>query len=401
MNDKLPLKVYNSFFKTLLISLILIAISVFCLATLFSEINVTIIIIGLLLLFLGLFILFIGVKNRKNPVITVLDEGLSSQTLKKYGIIPWYEIKNLRYEIVHAGRSKQYYLYVDVFHPENYQTEKQKAFRDKHPIIEEWRKNINRFGEDTAFAIPLINIKNREWVANQIIDVWQENRKLIPEEVVFDNQSQELNDDKKTEIIESTDVSNFKARLWTGLIILAILLVGIFGYFQKKAKTQSTFMVNKNYLVIDDDTNTTEFGFKLYPKITQVPLVFIGNYADFSSDESMDKEIDNWKYTFKKMSKEHISDEENFDKELVRMVTITAVKNSKAKLVFEFKHKEKGKQVGGGDVVTGWDYAQLDNIKLTKKGYTASLNYKEDGDNQTEKVLVLEKKEAFDYIKNN
>lgn len=105
MNDKLPLKVYNSFFKTLLISLILIAISVFCLATLFSEINVTIIIIGLLLLFLGLFILFIGVKNRKNPVITVLDEGLSSQTLKKYGIIPWYEIKNLRYEIVQIGRA--------------------------------------------------------------------------------------------------------------------------------------------------------------------------------------------------------------------------------------------------------------------------------------------------------
>ncbi|MGO3592012.1 MAG: STM3941 family protein, partial [Lactococcus cremoris] len=73
---------------------------------------------------------------------------------------------------------------------------------------------------------------------------------------MFDNQSQELDDDKKTEIIESTDVSNFKARLWTGLIILAILLVGIFGYFQKKVKTQSTFMVNKNYLVIDDDTNT-------------------------------------------------------------------------------------------------------------------------------------------------
>ncbi|ABJ72887.1 hypothetical protein LACR_1366 [Lactococcus cremoris subsp. cremoris SK11] len=102
---------------------------------------------------------------------------------------------------------------------------------------------------------------------------------------MFDNQSQELDDEKKTEIIESTDVSNFKARLWTGLIILAILLVGIFGYFQKKAKTQSTFMVNKNYLVIDDDTNTTEFGFKLYPKITKVPLAFIGNYADFSSDE--------------------------------------------------------------------------------------------------------------------
>ncbi|WP_239449970.1 STM3941 family protein [Lactococcus lactis] len=400
MNVKLPLKVYNSFLKILLISLILITISVFLLVTLLSEINVTIIITGLLLLFLGLWILFIGFKNRKTPLITVQDEGLSSQSFKKYGMIPWHEIKNLRYEIVQAGRSTQYYLYVDVFHPEDYQTEKQKAFRKKHPLLDEWRKSFNRLGEDTAFTIPLVNIKRREQTANQIIEVWQERRKIVPEEEMFDNRNQLLNDGIVPAIIKSEDTSNFKYRLWTLLIVLAILLVGFFGYFQKKAKTQNNFMVNKNYLVIDENTKNTEFGFKLYPKITKVPLAFIGNYVDFSDNNSQNKEIDNWKFTFKKMSKEHISDDESFDNKVVRMVTITAIKNSKSKLVFEFKHKEKGKQIGGGDEVTGWDYAQFDNINLTKEGYTATLNYKEDGDIQTVKVLVLEEKDAFHYLKN-
>ncbi|MDG4967112.1 hypothetical protein OGZ37_11115 [Lactococcus lactis] len=217
---------------------------------------------------------------------------------------------------------------------------------------------------------------------------------------MFDNRNQVLNDGKAPEITKSEDTSNFKYKLWTLLIILAISLVGFFGYFQKKAKTQNNFMVNKNYLVIDDDTKITEFGFKLYPKITKVPLAFIGNYIDFSYNNSKNKEIDNWKFTFKKMSKEHISDDESFDNKVVRMVTITAIKNSKSKLVFEFKHKEKGKQIGGGDKVTGWDYDQFDNIKLIKEGYTAKLNYKEDGDIQTVKVLVLEEKDAFHYLKN-
>ncbi|MDG4967111.1 hypothetical protein OGZ37_11110 [Lactococcus lactis] len=100
----------------------LITVYVSLLVTLLSEINVTIIIIGLLLLFFGLWLLFIGFRNRKIPVITVLDEGPSSQTFKKYGILPWHEIKNLRYEIMQVGRATQYYLCIDVFHPEDYQT---------------------------------------------------------------------------------------------------------------------------------------------------------------------------------------------------------------------------------------------------------------------------------------
>lgn len=382
-------------------SIFFIFLSIIGLILVFYNFNFIILCSCLLLLIFGCWSLFVGIRNRNVPILVIYSEGLAAQVFSEYGIIPWQDIKNIDYKILRAGRSTQFYLYIDVFETEKYVTDKQKKFRNKHPFIVDWNRNLSGFGNDTVFAIAMTNIKKRADVVEQIFEEWEGKRLIISPQTTSSELRPSLNykTNEEPEILKTS--SNFKQKLWTGIILLCIVLLGIFGYIQKKLNSFEPVRVNQNYLIIDKDTNITEFGFKVYDKKTTVPLAFVGIYSDFTFSDSKKREVENWKYTFDKMTPEHISEEESFENKVVRMVSITAIKKSKSSLTFDFKHQKDQKQVGNGDIITGWEYAKLDNIQSIKGGYQAALKYKEEGNSKEERVLVLEEKTAYSYINNH
>ncbi len=398
-NLAIPLEVKNTWLFLTMIGIFIALLGILLVVVGVSS-SIGMIIIGSLLILLGIFILIQRLAAHGKVILRVDEHGITYSPMRlteqrKVGPISWNEITDIGLKTIYSGRSSQTYLKVSVVDVTKYYTEGQRERYAEHPLYHRFMNFGMRLtnDENTAILAPVSMLKvnsyalericQEEWFKHQENIVSTEKEEIHQAEPerspIFENPIENSENHRK---------KRRKANVWTGLIVLVILIIGIFGFVSTQGKyaglkNQTQYFVTTN----EEQNQTIYFSFKIVDDArAKYPVVLFATALD-ENDEINQANI----ATLVKVQNEVIKGSKIYklQQEGNHFGAYAKYKVTKNMLKLDFTDS------AGNLIITDADYLELSQIKKAEHGnyFTAQLKF---NDNQAAENVRIYTSQALE-----